>query len=155
MDYRQYLRSAERHLQTCRQLLVKYNSVSDANSKSYLLDEVYYLSGYILESSLIYAFFNHIRYTSDIYLSEHYYINCFMTHRIQTKYLYMTQRSCVIRDLIFVSRSHTSKVLQDLFNNWDVKYRYEHYPRLDKTLLDDYINELENGLKKIKKLYPS
>lgn len=119
------------------------------------MDEVYYLSGYILESSLSYAFFNHIRYTGDIYSSEHYNSNCFKTHHIQTKYLYMTRCSCVIRDLVFVSRVHTSKDLQCLFNNWDVKYRYEHYPNLDRALLANYIDELEKGLKKIKTQYPS
>ncbi len=155
MDYRQYLRSAERHLQTCRQLLLLYDTVSDAKSKSFLLNEVYYLSGYILESSLSYAFFNHIRYNGDIYLSEHYNNKSFKTHHIQTKYIYMMQRSCVIRDLVFVSHGHTSKDLQRLFNNWDVKYRYEHYPNLDKALLDYYIKELEKGLIRIKIQFPS
>ena len=149
------MRSAERHLQICKQLLVDYDSLSDAKRKSYLIAEVYYLSGYILESSLSYAFFSHIRYSGDIYLSEHYKNNGFKTHDIRAKYHYMNKQSCFIHDLVFVSRAHTSKELQNLFNDWNVNYRYEHYSNLDKTLIISYINEIEQDLVKIKTNYPS
>ena len=71
------------------------------------------------------------------------------------KYQYMAQRSCVINDLLFVSRVHKSKDLQTLFNQWDVKYRYEQLPSLDKRLIVCYIDEIEKGLIKIKTQFPS
>ena len=120
-----------------------------------MLAEVYYLSGYVLEAGLSYAFFYHIRFTGDVYSSEHYKNGCFKTHHIQMKYQYMTQRSCFIHDLMFVSRVHGTKELQELFNQWDVKYRYEHYPNLNKRLIISYIEEIEKGLMKIKIQYPS
>lgn len=155
MHYRQFLRSAERHLQICRQLLDEYDSLTNSQKKVFLLAEVYYLSGYILESSLSYAFFSYIRYTGDIYSSEHFRNSCFKTHQILMKYQYMAQRSCVINDLLFVSRVHKSKDLQTLFNQWDVKYRYEQLPSLDKRLIVCYIDEIEKGLIKIKTQFPS
>ena len=67
----------------------------------------------------------------------------------------MNKQSCFIHDLVFVSRAHTSKELQNLFNDWNVNYRYEHYSNLDKTLIISYINEIEQDLVKIKTNYPS
>jgi hypothetical protein len=130
------------------------DTIVDSQKKAYILSEVYYLSGYILETGLSYAFFSHIRYTGDIYSSVHYSNKGFKTHNTNIKYQYLLNNNCVISDLVFVSSSHKTKALQKLYNEWDVKYRYEHYSNLNKNLLNTYISELARALTKIKIQYP-
>lgn len=154
MDYRQFLRSAERHLQICKLLLDTYDKAKDARQKSNILSEVYYLSGYVLETGLSYAFFSHIKHAGDIYLSSHFNNNCFKTHRVLQKYEYMMRNSCTINGLVFVSVSHQRRDLQQLFTQWDVKFRYEHHAKLNKEVMNIYIAEIEKGLITIKIQYP-
>ena len=154
MVYRQFLRSAERHLQICKQLLKDVDALEDSTKKANVLSEIYYLSGYVLEAGLSYAFFSHIRYSGDIYLSEHYQNNGFKTHNISLKYSYLLKNSCIINDLVFVSAKHSNRELQSLFNGWDVKYRYEQYVKIKKRTIDAYIVEVERGLNKIRTQYP-
>lgn len=154
MDYRQFLRSAERHLLICKELLSKYDLTGNYREKSYLLSEIYYLSGYILETGLSYAFFSHICYCGDVYDSPHLKTNLFKTHDLVKKYQYLAQSSCVIPDLVFVSLPHKNNALQTLFLSWNVSYRYEQYPSLTKAILVDYISEIETGLNLIRTKYP-
>lgn len=154
MDYKQYLRSAERHLLVCKQMLKDFDSFGKGCQKSYVLSEAYYLSGYILESSLSYAFFSHISFRGDIYLSAHYNNKQFKTHNILQKYAYMTKNACIINDLMFISKPHSKSQLQRMFSDWDVKYRYEQYRNLSKDSVNAFIAEIEKNLLKIKKLYP-
>lgn len=132
----------------------KYDSCANSTEQQYLLSEVYYLSGYILETGLSYAFFSHIHFTGDVNQSEHF-SKGFKTHSIQMKYHYMNLKSCFINDLVFVSRKHNIIELQTLFNEWDVKYRYENYPHLSKQLISQYIDEVGKNLARIKTQYPS
>lgn len=154
MDYRQFLRAAERHLLTCKQLLSKYDLIVNSCEKTYLLAEVYYLSGYILETGLSYAFFSHICYSGDVYNSSHLNTTSFKTHDLVKKYQYLLRSSCVIPDLVFISLPHNNYALQTLFLSWSVNYRYEQYPGLTKTILAEYISAIETGLNLIRTKYP-
>lgn len=154
MKHTQFLRSAERHLQICKGLLSSYEGEVDSTRKSYILQEVYYLSGYVLETGLSYAFFSFLKYTDDIYKSEHLKNGGFKTHDISMKYNYMITHSCLINELVFISFPHGDAALQEMFNEWSVNYRYEHNPNLKFKKLCEYMAVLEKDLIRIKTLFP-
>ncbi len=62
MLYREYQTAAEKHLKACKATLSmlateNFNSILKNKEKEYLLMDIYYLSGYIFECTIIYAIY--------------------------------------------------------------------------------------------------
>lgn len=147
MKYRQFKNSAERHLRICEKLLLRLEdrNISKIDA-AFIRHEVYYLSGYIIETLISYALCNHLHIEEEIEENEHFKDNPkFKTHALTRKYNYAKKHNCHLADIIFLSKACSNRKLQDLFENWDVKYRYEtpSIP-LDKDDLEAYIKEIRN-----------
>jgi len=155
MQYQEYQKSALRHLVTCKQLLsdVERDDVNtDTGHK--LIQEAYYLSGYVLEALLSFSVCSYMHVTGDCmksipFTSEQ---KQFKTHDLTQKYRYAKGKGLtVLKDLCFFAKPHKNRDLQKLFTNWDVKYRYETNVLVNKKNLTDFIGEIDNIYKFILK----
>lgn len=158
MQYSQFRESAYRHLIVCKQMI---KDVSERNIKgavkNKIYQEVYYLSGYIVESLLSYSLCSFLKIDGDCMKSDPFTKDSkkFKTHDLQQKFRYASEKGCTgISDLCFLATPHHNNKIQELFNNWDVKYRYESANGLNDTLLSDYVKELEKMYNTIIIKYP-
>lgn len=75
MTYKEYYKAAQRHRETCEYLISKLKDTQeciDVHRQNKLLQNVYYLSGYVIECIISYSFFNVINYdnTKSVYELE-------------------------------------------------------------------------------------
>jgi hypothetical protein len=153
MQTKDYVISANRHLCVCKTLLNTITSATPADKKCQILCEIYYISGYIIESMLSYAVLSHFRVQGDVMDSEHLKNNSFKTHNLQKKVQYALEKKCNIKGITLLTQKG-KYTQQELFRNWNVKYRYEKYCVLEKEKLNEYINTTENIYKQILSKYP-
>ena len=128
MKYLEFKRASERHYNTCKFLceeLSKLKDTKDAKKKQLLLHNVYYLSGYIVETLLSYIFFFSMSYKGEIEKSEHYKNQSFKTHDLNRKLLYVSQIGhCNLNGIPFLGKKENISYM-NLFNNWSVELRYQ------------------------------
>lgn len=157
MDYIQFRNAAFRHLVSCKQMLKDANdSTAKKDTKDRLCLEIYYLSGYILETLLSYAVCSSMNINGDIYQSKPFTDdkNKFKVHDLNQKYNYALQKGCNgLRNLCFFQKKHPDAKIQNLFLEWQVKYRYENRANLSPEVLSTYINSIEDVYKTILKNY--
>lgn len=68
MVYKDYLKAAKRHRETCDYLIKKLKDsqeIIDVHLQNKLLQNIYYLSGYVIECIISYSFFNIINYNKE------------------------------------------------------------------------------------------
>ncbi len=157
MDYIQFRNAAHRHLVSCKQML---KDAQDARAKKDTKDrlclEIYYLSGYILETMLSYAVCSSMDINGDIYQSIPFKADAkrFKVHDLNIKYNYALNKGCNgLRNICFFSKPHENDRIQELFANWDVKYRYENRRKLSPEILSTYISSIEEVYNIILKNY--
>ena len=150
MDYKEYRKSAIRHLQTCQYLLKDIDSHKTELQKNFLLN-VYYLSGYVVETALSYAFFSHIKHKGDVATNIDYK-NRFKTHNFNTKVKVIYEKRGNLSSVPFVHRKIEDPKLTLLFNSWSTDFRYctndtikEH--NISEEILRKYLSHLEELLK--------
>ena len=152
MNYKEYINAADRHVAICQQLLRDAEVERNRTKKSHLVNEAYYLSGYIMECSLSYALFYNERLDVE---SHRNYQGEFLTHNLMSKVNFVV-RSVGVRfaGVPFVSIKHVDKNLNRLFGDWDVRWRYEKNKTVDEAVLRKYIDALKDVKDKIEKQYP-
>lgn len=157
MDYIQFKNAAYRHLVSCKQLL---NDTKDSTTKKDTKDrlclEIYYLSGYILEAMLSYAVCSSMNVKGDVYQSKPFKEDStkFKVHDLNQKYSYALQNGCNgLRNICFFHKKHPETVIQNLFHDWHVKYRYENRANLSPEILTKYISSIEGVYQTILKNY--
>ena len=147
MDYIQFKNAAYRHLISCKQLLKDVKGATTSkDKKDRLCLEIYYLSGYILESMLSYAVCSSMNISGDIYQSKPFKedANLFKVHNLNQKYNYALQKGCNgLRNICFFQKKHPDAIIQNLFSDWHVKYRYENRANLSPDVLSKFINSIE------------
>lgn len=157
MDYIQFRNAAYRHLISCKQMLKEaQDSMIKKDTKDRLCLEIYYLSGYILETMLSYAVCSSMNITGDIYQSKPFKedANLFRTHDLNQKFCYALKKGCNgLRNICFFQKKHSDALIQDLFSEWQVKYRYENKANLSPEILSTYINSIEKVYQTILKNY--
>lgn len=125
---------------------VQSNSVK-TDSKNRLCQEIYYLSGYILETLLSYALCSSLNITGDIFESKPFKEDSkqFKTHNLMQKYNYALKHGCMgLRGLQFFQKEHQNAEIQELFNSWEVKYRYETHANISIDNLSVYLKTIED-----------
>lgn len=107
MRYSQFRESAYRHLLACKQMI---KDVSEGNikgaDKNKIYQEVYYLSGYIVESLLSYSLCSFLKIEGDCMKSEPFTKDSkkFKTHDLQQKFRYASEKgSTGISELCFLA----------------------------------------------------
>ena len=160
MNYREYKRASLRHYNTCQYLCNKISTLSDKGSeqvrKKELIHNVYYLSGYIIETLLSYILFSTLNDNKDVELSDHYKSTQFKTHDLNKKIYYLQNHKCLLDGITFIGKKHSNKKFRQLFNNWNVQYRYEQPIFCNKFTEDDimkYINEIGKMCEEINRRY--
>lgn len=157
MNYIQFRNAALRHLASCKQML---KDIEDVNTKKDTKDrlclEVYYLSGYILETMLSYAVCSSMNISGDVYQSKPFKEDRFLfkVHDLNQKYNYALHKGCHgLRNMCFFQEKHPNAIVQNLFSDWQVKYRYETRANLSPKILKTYISSIENIYQTILKNY--
>lgn len=157
MDYIQFRNAAYRHLISCKQLLeVAKDPKTNKDKRDRLCLEIYYLSGYILETMLSYAVCSSMNISGDIYQSKPFKeeANLFKVHNLNQKYRYALHNGCNgLRNICFFQQKHPDNIVQELFSNWHVKYRYENRATLSPDVLSKYISSIEVIYQTILKKY--
>lgn len=157
MDYIQFRNAAYRHLISCKKLLEDVNdSRINKDTKDRLCLEIYYLSGYILETMLSYAVCSSMNIKGDVYQSKPFKEDSkfFKVYNLNQKYNYALQKGCNgLRNICFFQKKHPNAIIQDLFSDWQVKFRYENRANLTPNVLSTYINSIEDVYKEILKNY--
>lgn len=157
MNYIQFRNAAYRHLVSCKQLLKDANdSTTKKDIKDRLCLEIYYLGGYILETMLSYAVCSSMNINGDIYQSKPFKEDAkkFKVHNLNLKYEYALQNGCNgLRNIRFFQEKHPDAVIQNLFSDWHVKYRYENRANLSPEILSKYISSIEEVYQTILKKY--
>lgn len=152
MEYQEYKRSAERHLNTCERLLQSLKDCSSHSEKQNILSNIYYLSGYVIESSLSYLFFAANDYDGEIENSDDYKTGGFKTHLFQRKidYIHAKIGSRYLKDIPMISNKSCSKDLLTLYNSWKPDFRYTDKSskvtkkkHLNESVLKSYINTIK------------
>lgn len=148
MDYKQFQNAAYRHLVSCKQLLSDAkDSRTKKDTKDRLCLEIYYLGGYILETMLSYAVCSSMNISGDVYQSKPFKedANLFKVHNLNQKYHYALQKGCNgLRNICFFKNKHPNVIIQNLFSDWHVKYRYENKANLSLNDLSVFIESIEN-----------
>lgn len=57
MDYKEFRQAAHRHLVTCQKMCDSLSGLTNSEDKNLMIANIYYLSGYVVETLLSYAFF--------------------------------------------------------------------------------------------------
>jgi hypothetical protein len=151
MQYKEFRTAAHRHLISCEKMCEKLSQITNPIEKRGLIAEIYYLSGYIVETLLSYAIFSVA--SRDIQrkpIELHPdYENGFKTHDFQAKIHFALTHGCNFNGLLFISERHSNKRIRKMFNEWKVEMRYQHFSRLQNTpfpiddqLICSYIIEL-------------
>lgn len=157
MEYREFRNAAYRHLVSCKQMLSDVTNTSIRQDiKNRLCLEIYYISGYILETMLSYAVCSSMNVKGDINKSKPFKQDSaeFKTHRLMQKYTYAINNGCIgLRNLCFFQIPHQNKKIQELFTKWKVDYRYEKKENISPDLLEEYIDSIENIYQVIIKKY--
>lgn len=157
MEYKEFRNAAYRHLVSCKQMLADVtNTQIQQDVKNRLCLEIYYLSGYILETMLSYAVCSSMNVEGDINKSKPFTTDSaeFKTHRLMQKYNYALNNGCIgLRNLCFFQTPHQNSDIQKLFTNWTVEYRYKKRENISQDLLVEYMNSIENIYEEIFKKY--
>lgn len=149
MNYKEYRKAGDRHLKTCKLLMEKISLVPAIDQKKILLN-VYYLSGYVIETSLSYAFFSQIKYKGDVENCS-LYKDFILGHRFETKINFIKKNNGNLNDLPFVNQKHDNKYLNLLFHNWSTDFRYSHNEKIKQEIIE--INTINLFLKEIEKIH--
>lgn len=151
MNNKEYKRAAIRHFHTCEQLLECASKEKNVTHKNSLLLNTYYLSGYIIETSLNYSYFSHIRYSGNIEDAPDYKRDALKNHKFELKVQFLKSKNANLNGIPFVLNKHTDKQMNLLYKNWSPDFRY--CASQNVTLND--INEviIQRYLTEIKSLY--
>lgn len=153
MTRKDYYRAAHRHLETCKCLYAtQKNTKLDKTLKSHYLSNIYYLSGYVVETMISYALFTQIR-TELVNINNH---PKFKTHNIQAKILYARKNNCSLDGILLIDKKSEKKI-QKLYSDWTVDFRYQQYSNIrsiDEKVLFEYLNVLNSIVIEIIKRYP-
>lgn len=147
MKHTQFKESAYRHLISCKQMLKDINVHNcKKNDKTHLQCEVFYLSGYIVELMLSYAVCSCLNIHDNCEESTPFKEDkkYFKVHNLKQKYNYALKKGCSgLRGLDLLSKKHIDNNVQQLFDSWDISYRYVSSNNLPLQSLPSYIEVIE------------
>ena len=153
MYYNEYLKSAFRHLSTCKQLINDIQSAQGTQAdRNHWLCEVYYLSGYIVECMLSYVLFYGYR---DHVNKHQLYCGEFLTHNLSSKVHHVRNvAGRPLNGVILISTTHQKRSVNALFSKWNVDSRYEPTKIVNHDDLITYLQSIEQAKNQILNMYP-
>jgi len=139
MIYKDYINAAKRHRETCEYLIKKVKDPQefiDIHLEEKLLQNIYYLSGYVIECIVCYSFFNIINYdrTKSVYsLAEnnpygYKFDKYFREHSKTANELRIEEirkRGGNLSSTIpIIGEEEVDKITKAMYDEWDAKSRY-------------------------------
>lgn len=160
MVQKEFYRASLRHLQSCNALIERIASCDNPQIKSTFISEVYYLSGYVIETILSWAIFQQHNYRGDILKSDIYNDGCFKTHNLTSKSnVALKKYGCNLRGVTFIDQSHSDRILQNMYSKWTIDLRYQNYKEIHSELIIEestikrYLKEVESIFRIITQKY--
>lgn len=151
MDYKEFRNAAHRHLVSCQKMCERLSQISNKNDRRDMIADIYYLSGYVIETLLSYAIFSVA--SRDIQrrpIEEHpQYEEGFKTHNYQAKIDFAIKHNCSFDGMLLISKRHQNKDICRMYNGWQVEMRYQHPSKfanvpsdISTELITAYVSEL-------------
>ena len=150
MNYREFRTAAHRHLVCCQKLCNSLTSISNLGEKKAIIDDIYYLSGYIIETLISHAIFSmEDNQTKKNPVNEYpYYEKGFKTHNFQAKIDFAIKHGCSFNGFLLIDQKHPNEKNMKLYNGWSVDLRYQktatmhNIPDISEKMITDYIEVL-------------
>lgn len=155
MKYTDYRIAAQRHLESCNHIMDCFHSTRKDKKDIRLFWNTYYLSGYIIECSIKFAFFKKIGFNTneDIttlnYNSGQFTYNHIKSHDLNhlKQYLEIVASSTLPRDIPYVTAIISDIKLNQLVRKWNSEIRYAigyagTDPGLDEDLIKNYLKDV-------------
>lgn len=152
MVYKDFLNAARKHEYTCQVLLDKLEQIDEKKEKEFfrfLLLNLYYLTGYIIECIVKYGIYDLIGFPRDkdvtkLNQDSLIYKDHIKHHKFVRYTEYLDQRIGINLPLIR-NRAGIDKEVLKLYHNWDATIRYSC--KLDVTEKQHYISFYETAKK--------
>lgn len=140
---KKYRRAADKHYQTCVYLIAQIEHI-DISKQNYIISNLYYLSGYILEC--IFKFYLlELEHKNDLYTLEEISSFGLKSHKIKD----LWERQVLIKSDL----RKEDYIWTDLTKNWDTFIRYESN-FIDPNLVKNHFNKTVKPIfEKIKNKY--
>ena len=148
MQYKEYYQSALRHLDVCKTLM---ESLDSMNSKGHLTAkrerlklDIYYLSGYVIETMISYTFFVNLNWQKNKHIESYpYYEKGFKTHNLSRKLSFaISNAHCDYSGVALLGNKISDSKERKMFCGWSEVIRYQN----PKTCID--LDFSEEDLKK-------
>jgi len=157
MLYKEYYNSALRHLDVCKIMLERLSSM-DRKPKFYakrerLLLDIYYLSGYVIETMISYSHFVSLGWNvNDNIETYSLYGKGFKTHDLSAKITFAVSKArCDFSGITLLGINIENVTERKMFHEWSEKVRYQHPKKSSKLDFDE--NDLKNYLYDIDKMF--
>lgn len=130
LKYKDYLSSAKRHNYICKLLRDRANEFEqkDRNSQNFkhLVDNLYYLSGYVIECSLKFKIFECCGYDSELEIEEEECRKLGINYRKKIKtHSFTTLQNFLSSKISGISHESNNNDIIPLLENWNPEIRYE------------------------------
>lgn len=162
MVYQEYLGAANRHLSACKLMLKTLNTISDQKREESrcLRYDIYYLSGYVIETLISYSFFNYLGLTKNEKIENNaHYNKGFKQHRIAAKLHYVNTNNCYFNGVTLLDKECDDKLMTKMMYEWNENVRYQQPNKISLNFdftnqqLEKYISLIEKMKNEILKLY--
>lgn len=164
MQYVEYFQSASRHLDVCNMMLKTLSSMASkahlkAKRQSLKLD-IYYLSGYIIETMISYSFFVSLGWRKNSHIETcPLYDKGFKTHKLSAKMTFAISKAhCDYSGITLLGIKIQDEVERKMFNEWSEVVRYQNpktYSKLEfsENDLKKYLADISLMVNQLKKKY--
>lgn len=157
MLYKEYYKSALRHLDVCKIMLEKLSSMDkkpNLNSmRERLLLDIYYLSGYVIETMISYSHFVCLGWKENDNIETYsLYGKGFKTHDLSAKITFAVLKArCDFSGITLLGIDIKNDIKRKMFHEWSEKVRYQHSKISSKLVFNE--NDLESYLGDIEKMF--
>lgn len=164
MLYIEYYRSALRHLDVCKTMMDYLDSMQGntclSGKRERLKLDIYYLSGYIIETMISYTFFVSLNWQKNVPIEKcQHYNKGFKTHKLSSKILFATSKVyCDYSGIPLLGNIIDDSTERKMFNSWSEVVRYQNpktYSKLEFSEGDlrRYLSQIELMFKQLTNKY--
>lgn len=155
MQFLEYYSSALRHLDVCKLMLEKLSTmgVKQEKRRQRLMLDIYYLSGYIIETMISYSHFVSLGWRKNNHIETYpLYDKGFKTHNLSVKLTFAVSKGhCDYSGIILLGQAITNATERKMFYEWSEKVRYQSPKTISK--LDFNEEDLKHYLSDIEKMF--
>lgn len=164
MQYKEYYQSALRHLDVCKTMMEFLDSMDGkphmVAKRERLKLDIYYLSGYVVETMISYTFFVNLNWNKKDHIEScSFYDNGFKTHNLSAKLTFATSKAhCDYSGVPLLGNKIIDSKERKMFYGWSEVVRYQNpktYINLDFSEgdLKKYLSDIESMFNQLKIKY--